>query len=288
VWLHLRIIDAHLHFTNHGGLKETANEIGQVDYSTKGLMKEFEEANVVVGIVMTTPGADEDQFSGDPIELEDPDCLLSCVGVNPIELQQNSDELKRIESELNKNHVVGMKLYAGYFHYYVYDPIYDPIYELARKYNVPVVIHCGDTQSAHGLLKYSHPLTIDELAVKHQDITFVICHLGVPWVMDTAELILKNPNVYTDVSGLIAGNKDHVEELKDTRLFIDPIQQGFVYANRYDKILFGTDWPLVPIAPYVAFIQHIIPDMYHEDVFYNNALKVFPKMKSIIDSQSNK
>lgn len=287
----LKIIDAHLHFSDHDGLKETAREIGQVDYSVKGLMKEFREANVIAGIVMNTPkddGGPLDDTMWMDLKKEAPDLLFSCVGINPIRLQEDPNELIRIEKELNKSHVVGIKLYAGYFHCYVYDPVYNPIYGLARKYNVPVAIHCGDTQSPRGLLKYSHPLTIDELAVEHQDIHFIICHLGVPWVMDTSELILKNPNVYTDVSGLIAGNKEHVKEMKNTRFFVDPIQQGFVYANRYDKILFGTDWPLAPIEPYVEFVKQIIPEGYQEDVFYNNALKVFPKIKSMIDAQTNK
>jgi predicted TIM-barrel fold metal-dependent hydrolase len=283
----LKIIDAHLHFSNQEGLKETAREIGQVDYSGKGLVKEFKEANVVAGIVMNTPRDEWNQLDDSmwrDLKKEAPDLLFSCVGINPIRLQEDPNELIRIEKELNKSYVVGIKIYAGYFHNYVYDPVYDPIYGLARKYNIPVAIHCGDTQSPRGLLKYSHPLTIDELAVEHHDINFIICHLGVPWVMDTAELILKNPNVYTDVSGLIAGNKEHVEEMKNTKLFSDPIQQGFVYANRYDKILFGTDWPLAPIGPYVEFVQQMIPERYQEDVFYNNALKIYPKMKQIIHS----
>lgn len=288
----MKIIDAHLHFSNTEGLKKTAMDIGQVDYSARGLKEEFEESDVIAGIVMTTAGRDPHQSPVYPIEiaLEDgrPDNLLSCLGVNPIQLQEDSRELMNIEKELNKSSVTGFKIYAGYFPYYVYDPIYDPIYDLAKKYNVPVAIHCGDTQSSRGLLKYSHPLTIDELAVKHEEITFVICHLGIPWVMDTAELILKNHNVYADVSGLIAGNKDQIEQMKDTRLYIEYIQQGLVYANRYDKILFGSDWPLVPIKPYIEFIKHIIPDKYHEDVFYNNALTVFPKMKKLIDLQKHK
>ncbi|KJS85274.1 MAG: amidohydrolase [Peptococcaceae bacterium BICA1-8] len=284
----MKIIDAHLHFSNREGLKKTSREISQIDYSAKGLEKEFREANVVAGIVMNTPGRDPYESFEHPMELalEDGtlDCLLSCVGVNPVELQKDSRELLIIEEELTKSWTTGIKIYAGYFHYYVYDPIYDPIYELAKKYKVPVAIHCGDTQSAQGLLKYSHPLTIDELAVNHPDQNFIICHLGVPWVMDTAELVLKNPNVYADVSGLIAGNKEQVLRMKDTRLYVELIQQGLVYANRYDKFLFGSDWPLVPIAPYIEFIKHLIPEEYHEDVFYNNALNVFPKMKDTIDS----
>lgn len=279
----LKVIDAHLHFSNKEGFKETATKIGHLEYSAKGLKEAFEQSGVVAGVVMTTPRREE-LSSQDELILEDGslDCLLSCVGVNPEKLKEDDQELLYIEEELKKCTVTGIKIYPGYFPYYVYDEVYEPIYVLAKKYNVPVVIHCGDTQSPHGLLKYAHPLTIDELAVKYQEITFVICHMGVPWVMDTAELIAKNPNVYTDLSGLIAGSSEEVKRMSNTRLYVELIQQALVYANRYDKVLFGTDWPLVPIEPYIDFIKRVVPEAYYEDVFYNNALSVFPKIKDLI------
>lgn len=282
----MKIIDAHLHFSNRAGFYETARNISHITFSAMGLKQEFDQAGVIAGIVMATPGHEEFQTCGYPEEfiLEDGtlDCLLSCVGVNPELLKQDPRELHYIENELKKNAVTGIKIYAGYFPYFVSDPIYDPIYELAEKYKLPVAVHCGDTQSNRGLLKYSHPLTIDELAVKHPAITFIICHMGVPWVMDTAELIAKNPNVYTDLSGLIAGNRQQVEKIKSTRLYVEYIQQGLVFASQYDKILFGSDWPLVPLAPYVDFIKQLIPEDYHEAVFYKNALAVYPKLKKLI------
>lgn len=275
----MKIIDAHLHFFNAEGFKKTAREISQVNYCAQGLRDEFKKANVVAGVVMTTPARD----LGNPcdVTLEDGtvDSLFYCVGVNPIELQKNDQELSIIEKELQNQRAVGLKIYAGYFPFYVYDPVYEPIYDLARKYNVPVAIHAGDTQTFNGLLKYSHPLTIDELAVAHPDINFIICHFGVPWVLDTAELLQKNPNVYTDLSGMIAGNKEVVLETRNLKPFVDLVQQGLVYAHSYEKILFGTDWPLVPIQPYIEFIKHVVPEEYHKDVFYNNALKVYPKIK---------
>lgn len=279
----MKVIDAHLHFSNKEGFKETAAKIGHLEYSARGLKEEFKQSHVAAGVVMTTPQR-ENVSSQEELTLEDGtlDCLLSCVGVNPEKLKENAQELLYIEEELKKNTVTGIKIYPGYFPYYVYDAVYDPIYVLAKKYNVPVVIHCGDTQSPQGILKYAHPLTVDELAVKHQEVTFVICHMGVPWVMDTAEIIAKNPNVYTDLSGLIAGSSEEVREASNTRLYVEFIQKALVYANRYDKVLFGSDWPLVPIEPYIDFIKRMIPEAYHEDVFYNNALSVFPKIKAYI------
>lgn len=283
----MKIIDAHFHFSKRKGFKETANHISQVEFSAQGLRQEFEQAGVIAGIIMSTPSREPDQPSGSPEEfdLEDGtvEGLLSCVGVNPERLREDpKGELDYIEGELRKSRVTGIKLYPGYFPYYVYDSLYDPVYELARKYQVPVAIHCGDTQSPKGLLKYSHPLTIDELAVNQEDITFVICHMGIPWVIDAAEVVAKNPNVYADLSGLLAGNKEHVMKMKDKRLYVEYIQQALVLSNCYDKVLFGSDWPLVPIEPYVEFIKHLIPEEYHEAVFYRNALKVYPKLSEIL------
>jgi predicted TIM-barrel fold metal-dependent hydrolase len=282
----LKIIDAHLHFSDTLPLKNTAENIAQVEYTAKGLRREFAEAGVIAGIVMTTGRRKPGQGISQAIELtlEDGtlDCLLACVGINPFELKKNKNEIEKIERELTKDWVTGIKIYPGYFPFYAYDSIYEPVYELARQHNIPVAIHCGSTQSPEGLLKYSHPLNIDELAVKHRDINFVICHLGVPWVMDTAEIVAKNMNVYADLSGLCAGNKTKVKEIQQTEPYINYLKQSLVYAHSYDKLLFGTDWPLVPIKPYVEFIKELIPDAYREDVFYNNALRVFPKLRKMV------
>ncbi len=280
----MEIIDAHLHFSNREGFKATARDIAQVEYSAKGLGGEFAEANVVAGISMTVARRSHRQPDFLELNLEDGtlDCLAACIGVNAEGLQKDKNELLNIERALDSERAVGLKIYPGYSPYYAYDPIYEPVYRLAAKYDAPVAIHCGDTSSPHGLLKYAHPLTIDEVAVRHPDIRFIICHLGDPWVMDTAELISKNPNVYTDVSGLIAGNGSRIEKLRNTRLFMDHVQRGLVYAEGYDKVLFGTDWPLVPIGQYVEFVKEIIPEAFWDDVFYHNALKVFPKLKSFL------
>lgn len=281
----MKIIDAHLHFSKIESFKRTACEIPHVDYSSAGLMNEYEECGIAAGIAM---GLSEKSLGGFPdfesenpmlLDLEDeiPDSIYHCPGINPVILDSSNKnrELDRLERALKNPRVIGIKIYAGYYPYHVYDRVYQEVYDLAEKYSLPVVIHSGDTYSERGLLKYSHPLNVDELAVARRNINFVIAHMGDPWVMDTAEIIRKNYNVYADISGLIVGDRTIVETYRSRKDYVDHIKRGLVYADVYNKILFGSDWPLVQIKPYIEFIKSIIPGEFHEDVFYNNAFRIF-------------
>lgn len=288
----MKIIDAHLHFSNITSFKKTATDISNIDYSSVGLQKEFQLSNVVLGIGMGVTekknGGFPDALSENPmgLDLEEniPEILAYCVGINPEKLkgELKNQELEKIEEELKKEKVVGIKIYAGYYPYYVYDEIYDPVYQLAEKYDLPVVIHSGDTYSERGLLKYSHPLAVDELAVSHRGVNFIIAHFGDPWIMETAEIISKNPNVYADLSGLIVGDSSEVDRFKGQKLFFEHIQRGLVFADNYFKVLYGSDWPLVKIEPYIEFIKELVPEEFHEYVFYKNAIRVFPKINAFL------
>jgi len=286
----VQIIDAHIHFSDTETLKKTARDISHLDYSAAGLSAEFKKSNVILGIGMGLTEATKNGFPcpeiDNPMQLDLevtlPDRVVCCLGINPLKLQGSelNAQLSRIEAELQRENVVGIKIYAGYYHYYVYDQIYEPIYKLASHYHLPVVIHSGDTYSDRGLLKYSHPLTVDELAVTHRDITFVIAHLGCPWVMDTAEVAYKNDNVYSDFSGLLVGDQE-LEECIEEPLFLNQMKIGMVYSG-YKKYLFGSDWPLTKLKPYIDFARKIIPEKHYDDFFYNNAVTIFPKIEKIL------
>jgi uncharacterized protein len=284
----LKIIDAHMHFSNIGSFHDTAKERSQIDYSYKGLLKEYCDANVVLGIGM---GVTEQQVGGFPdaasptpmgldMLLDEHTNIVCCLGINPHSL--DTEQLQALERGLKKERVVGIKIYLGYYPYYAYDKIYGPVYELAAAYKVPVVFHCGDTYSERGLLKYSHPLTLDEVAVQNRNVTFMMAHFGDPWVLDGAEVVYKNSNMFADLSGLIVGDRKEVYRISNTPHFYDHLRHAITFCDHYEKLLFGTDWPLVQVQPYIEFIKTFIPDRYVEDVFYNNALNVFPKIKQFL------
>lgn len=283
----MKIIDAHMHLSNIRAFYDTAEQLSFVDYSSKGLLKEYKEANVILGIGM---GLTETANQGFPdyeaqtpmgLDLESsvPDTIVYCAGINPYDL--GPEALHRLELEVQRPNVVGIKIYLGYYPFYAYDEVYEQVYRIAAKNKLPVVFHTGDTYSERGLLKYSHPLTIDEVAVKHRDVQFMMAHFGDPWTLTGAEIIYKNSNVYADLSGLIVGTSEDLTKKSEGR-FLDHLRHALVFADSYEKLLFGTDWPLIPIAPYVEFIKKLIPVEYHEQVFYQTALKLFPKIKPLI------
>ncbi|MDD4723081.1 MAG: amidohydrolase family protein, partial [Acidaminococcaceae bacterium] len=177
---------------------------------------------------------------------------------------------------------VGIKLYPGYNHVYVYKPVHFPLYELAEKYNLPVVIHTGDTATSTALLKYAHPLTVDEIAVLYPNVRFVIAHCGNPWFADAVEVAAKNENVFLELSGLLEGNICGAAFYQKHQSYFSYLRMWLDYIDRYDKVIYGTDWPLVNIKSYIEVMKLVIPPEYHEAFFYDNALKIFPKIKELL------
>jgi uncharacterized protein len=278
------IIDSHIHFSKIASFQEAALKDSGCDYSLVGLEEELACNNVWAAIAMglqeTSLFAFPDISAFNPMELDLseswPEQLYFCPGINPHELSDGA--LDKIEQALHNPRAVGIKLYPGYYPFSVNDPIYEPVYELAAKFNIPVVIHSGDTFSERGLLKYSHPLAIDELAVTHRHNLFVIAHLGDPWVKESAEIVRKNPNVWTDISGLLVGNQAYMEEMSSNPLIVNEFRHALLYAMSWDKILFGTDWPLAPMTAYLGFVVKIVPEKHLEMVLGKNALKIFTRL----------
>jgi len=185
--------------------------------------------------------------------------------------------LKLVEDELKRLRVVALKGYLGYLHFEPNHPGYRAYYDLAARYRIPVFFHTGDTYSPYAKLKFAQPLLVDEVAVDHPQTNFILAHVGNPWMMDAAAVIYKNLNVWCDLSGLMVGDEDaFVAERQETREDIGRlVRQAFRYAERPTRFLYGSDWPLIPMAPYRNWIASQIPPAFHEDVFRDNARKLF-------------
>ena len=254
----LEIIDAHVHtdFSNE------SDEASGIRNSKEEFLREMREAGVV-GAVSMGSGRNK-EF----VDLRSYG-VIHCGGV------RDEVDVKAIEQGLQSGQYGCIKIYLGYVYRYASDKAYEPIYELAEKYAVPVVFHTGDTESTRGKLKYSDPLTVDEVAVDHPKVTFVLAHCGNPWIESAAEVAYKNPNVYLDGSAFLIGDLKKKPPEAIERYAVQAISWVFGYVENPEKLMFGTDWPLVSIPDYVDMFKRAIPREHWKAVFHDNAFKVF-------------
>lgn len=203
---------------------------------------------------------------------------LRPIGVMDPARGHDRDHMKRAAAELGRGRVVALKAYLGYLHFDPAAPGYRPYYELAAKHKLPVIFHTGDTYSPFAKLKYAQPLGVDEVAVDHPDTKFVLAHCGNPWTADAAAVVYKNLNVWADLSGLVVGDGTVFADDERNDLLSDvlaAVKRAFRYAERPTRFVFGSDWPLIPVAAYRQFVASAIPPQFHAEVFGDNARTLF-------------
>lgn len=266
----MKIIDAHLHFATDAYFDEIA-KAAEHENSADHLLEQYRMRGMVHGIVMGNLPVEE-------LEPVYPPFLSYCIGLDSqvFDMAKLPQKLHLIEQHLKSERCVGIKLYPGYASFYIYDDRLAPVYELAARYKKPVAVHTGLTATDKALLKYSHPLVMDEAATKFREVQFVMCHFGEPWFTDAAAVIEKNPNVAADLSGLLERKiPDFAAFCEKKHFYIERLKGWLEYLDLYDRFMFGTDWPLANLGDYIAFMKEIIPEEHWQEVFYENAVRIY-------------
>ncbi len=177
-------------------------------------------------------------------------------------------------SEENRRLVKAFKIRLGYVNAPAESPVYDRLYDYAESAKLPVLFHTGDTAFSNGDLARSHPLTLDLLANKREELTIILCHFGNPWFEDVAELIYKHPNVYADISGLITGSKGYAE--KYVEWLAKKISEAIYFAGGAEKIIFGTDYPVTKHSEALDLVRRLdVEEVDREKILWRNAERVF-------------
>jgi len=236
------------------------------------LRAEMDANGIDYSIVISSYKVNEDRPStAEIVRLVQDDARIGvAAGISFYDL--SNEALAELRGLLDTGRVRALKLYPGYQAFYVYDPQLRGVYALAAEFGVPVMIHTGDTYDRLGKLKYTHPLTIDEAAVDFRDVNFVICHMGNPWLMDAAEVIYKNENVWGDISGFTLGTFEERFE----RLMIAKMRDVIAYANGTGGLLYGTDWPISDMASYLRFVEKLeLTAEESENLLWKNASTLY-------------
>jgi uncharacterized protein len=271
------IIDCHTHINNYHN-----EEVESLRACLDDLQLHMRRNRVDMALVLTSykVTAGRPSTRDAVIATKDLKNVFIVAGISYLHFTQ--EDINELRGYLLDGTVRGLKLYPGYEPFFPNDPKLGPVYQLAAECHVPVMIHSGDTYTPKGKVKFSHPLHIDEVAVDHPDVNFVICHIGNPWIRDCMEVVYKNKNVYTDISGLVLGNfSDRFEQYMRKQL-----QEMLLYGVEPDKVLYGTDWPISSMESYIEFIDELkIPEKERRKILFENSAELFKL--SLADSPYN-
>ena len=269
----LKIIDAHLHlFPPESKTNALAEGVGH-ENSTEHLKNVYRELNIAHGVVMGNRSLDPD-YHAYPQDL-----FHYCVGLDSLVMKQGDqipeDLPDQIEAHLKRDNCCGVKLYPGYNRIWLSDPVYTPVYQLAARYDKPVAVHMGLTAYPRAYLKYSHPLALDEAAADHRKTRFVMCHFGNPFLDAAVAVLEKNRNVSADLSGLLEGRVDLDAYFEEQSGYVGLLRTWMTALCSWDRLMFGTDWPIVNLAEYIEFIRRLIPEPHQDKVFFDNANRIY-------------
>jgi hypothetical protein len=265
------LIDCHVHLNNY--YTEGAEIVRPTEENVQRLFDTMATNGVDHAVVLTSYKVDVDRPSVEhvlKILAHDPRTTV----IEGLRWRGESrTDLFHMEERIRDGLVKGIKLYPGYDKYAITDPSLESVFRLAAKYDVPVMIHCGDTFARDAKVRQAHPLLVDDVAVDYPDVKFVICHLGNPWFQDTAEVLYKNDNVFADISGLILGDFTYEFE----RYLVTRVKDMIAYMGEPGRqLMYGSDWPLVEMGPYVKFLDTLdLDDEAWEHVAWKTAAELF-------------
>ena len=270
-----KIVDVHIHLSEHrdDALIRFA-EMNSLRYTLEGLLESMKENNVGQGLLLSPP-----LKSGIPLPNEKAIELCRRSGglLSPVVTVEPSVKAVKAAigmAEDNRNEVKAFKIRLGYVKASAASPLFEGLYDYAESQGLPVMFHTGDTATSTGDLARSHPLTLDALANRREELTIILCHFGNPWFEDVAELIYKHPRVYADISGLTTGGGTYPDMYADW--LARKICVAIYFAGGPEKILFGTDYPITAYSDALELVRRLdVDEGDREMILWRNAKMVF-------------
>ena len=177
-------------------------------------------------------GWDEDLNQNDiaaKVAATNPEKFIPFMSLHP-EQPDIDDEYDRAVGELGCR---GIKLALSY---QAADPMSDAAFRLFDRLqsdDLPIVFHTGMSASPDAVLRYAHPLAMDEVAIAFPRLKMILAHTSHPWYEDCMTVVRKHTNVWTDISGM------------PSRPWMAwRAMRVFHEFSATHKMLFGSDWTL--------------------------------------------
>ena len=159
---------------------------------------------------------------------EFPQRLFGLYGVNP---HRAMDGVRELERMVKEHRFKGLHIHPHGFDMPPDHAYYFPFYAKAEELGVPAVISMGHTLDFMPN-EWGRPIHLDRVALYFPNLAVVCTHTGWPWVEEAIALAWKHPNLFL-------GTSAHAPK------YWKPEMVRFIDSRGQDKVLFGTDYPLI-------------------------------------------
>ena len=163
---------------------------------------------------------------------EHPERFSGLAGVDPFRGMAGIYQLQEAVESLG---FVGAHLYPHWFGLAPNDRRYYPYYAKCCELDIPIMMQVGHNliySRERRLPSVGRPITLDEVAIDFPELKLIGIHIGVPWTDEMISMAWKHENIFIGVDAYAPKHWP---------------PQIVHYLNSYgqDKVLFGTDWPVI-------------------------------------------
>lgn len=179
-----------------------------------------------------------------------PDTTVPVMAFNPA--YEGAAIEERVEYAVEELGAKALKIYPTYNHYRPDDrELCWPFFQKAQDLGVPVIVHQSWTTTVDAPMAFQRPAQLDDVGRDFRDLTVVVAHLGVPWVDEAMCLVAKHDNFYADLSFWTI--------LERPEVILMQLLRCPGYGCTYDRIMWGTDYPLTTPAESLRIFREELP-----------------------------
>ena len=199
-------------------------------------------------------------------------------------------QLAKIEKHLGDTQIVGIKIYLTYQTGRADDEKLYPIYDFAKKHRLSITYHTGSCSlvlKTDNDMEGSNAIYVKNVAKMYPDVNFIVAHMDDPRYTECIKIVNSMDNMFTDFSGAYEPGTPEGDDISwAIKTFANAIHQ---FPDTYKKILYGTDFcppiNLSAIEEYDKTISEIFTPEQYQDIYLNNCLRAFPKIKDYMEKR---
>lgn len=161
-----------------------------------------------------------------------PDRFSGIIGIDPFTGMRGVRELETMVKEYG---FIGAHSYPHWFELPPDHARFYPFYAKCAELDIPIqmqVGHCLRYSNEYPLPSVGKPSTVDTIACHFPELKIIGIHIGWPWTEEMIAVAYKHPNVYI-------GSDAYAPK------YWDPKFVHYINTFGQDKVLFGTDWPVI-------------------------------------------